>query len=217
MKSHRLLIFGASGHGRVVADAARAAGWELVGWGDGDPAKDGREIAGAKVLAHSPQGAATAALREGWQVVVGIGDNRTRQHIHRLFEDLGVPRATIIHPRAVVAPSARVGPGTVILAGAVINPDTHIGVNAVVNTAASADHDNRLEDHCHLSPGVHLGGNVTVGCGAHLGVGVCAIQGVRIGSWSVLGAGAVIVRDIPSRVVAYGIPAQVRREISEAS
>lgn len=205
----RLLLFGASGHGRVVADAARAAGWEIAGWGDDDPARHGLELEGVSVVAIGVEEAAAWARAHGARLVVSIGDNRARS---RLFEALlaaGAEPATVVHPAAVLSPAAALGPGTVVFAGAVVNPGARLGRNVIVNTAASVDHDAAIGDHAHLSPGVHLGGTVTVGEGAHLGVGVSVRNNVSIGAWTVVGVGAAVVGDLPAGVVAYGVPARV--------
>jgi sugar O-acyltransferase (sialic acid O-acetyltransferase NeuD family) len=210
--AERLLLFGASGHGRVVADAARAAGWEIAGWADDDASRRGQELDGAPVVATGVAEAAAWARERGAHVVVSIGDNRARA---RLFEALlaaGADLATVVHPAAVVSPSATLGSGTVVFAGAVINPGTTIGRNVIVNTSVSVDHDNWIGDHAHLSPGVHLGGTVSVGEGAHLGVGVSVRNNLSIGAWTLVGVGAAVVADLPANVVAYGVPARVVRE-----
>lgn len=208
-----LLIYGASGHGKVVADAARAAGWGVAGWADDDDGKKGRELAGSPVLAIGVDQAAKFAKAQAYQVVVAIGDNASRRNIYIALEEAGAILATIVHPSAVLASSAILGSGTVILAGAVVNPDSNIGRNVIVNTSASVDHDNDVGDHVHISPGATLGGSVRVAEGGHVGIGATVRNGISIGRWSIVGAGAVVVRDIESRVVAYGVPARVVRPV----
>ncbi|MCB1036278.1 MAG: hypothetical protein KDD47_20810, partial [Acidobacteria bacterium] len=142
-----LLIYGAGGHGRVVADAAREAGWQLAAWGDGDPARDGQVIGGAPVRVTTPEAAARLARNQGYFVVVAIGDNGARRRVFLTLEELGLTFATIVHPRAVVAASAELGPGTVVFAGGVVNADARLGKNVILNTAATVDHDGRIGDH----------------------------------------------------------------------
>ena len=118
----------------------------------------------------------------------------------------------MVHPAAWVDLSVELGPGAVVFAGAVIQPRTVVGAHAIVNTAASIDHDCRIGRFAHLAPGVHLAGTVTVGDGAFLGIGTVAIPGVTIGEWTQVGAGAAVVRDLPARVRAVGVPARPLEE-----
>ena len=164
-----LIIFGASGHGKVVADAAQASGWKVAGWADDDPEKrQHQHIADLPVLATSISNASRHALKHGLSVVVAIGDNLSRKQVFSAFEESRVPIATVIHPSAVLSPRVSIGTGTVIFAGAIVNPDTVVGRNVIINTSASIDHDNRIGDHAHISPGANLGGLVTVGDGTHI-------------------------------------------------
>lgn len=210
--AERLLLFGASGHGRVVADAARAAGWEIAGWADDDAARRGQEFDGAPVLATGVAEAAAWAREHDARVVVSIGDNAARARLFQALLDADAEPATVVHPSAVISPSATLGSGTVVFAGAVIGPGATVGRNVIVNTAATIDHDNWIGDHVHLSPGVHLGGTVSIGEGAHLGVGVSVRHNLSIGAWTVVGVGAAVVGDLPANVVACGVPARVVRE-----
>jgi sugar O-acyltransferase (sialic acid O-acetyltransferase NeuD family) len=140
--------------------------------------------------------------------VLAIGDNRTRQ---RFADPARCRFATIVHPRAIVDPSVKLGPGTVVFAGAVIQPDTTLGAHVIVNTGASIDHDCWLDDFVHIAPGVRLAGNVSLDTGAFLGIGSVAIPGARVGEWTTVGAGAAVIQDVPADVVAAGVPARVLR------
>ena len=141
-------------------------------------------------------------------LVLGVGDNAERLQLHQWLLADGFDAPVIVHPRAVVARSAAVGPGTVVLAGAVINPDARVGQGVIVNTGAIVEHDCEIGDFAHLSPGAALGGNVCVAAGAHLGVGVSVLPGRRVGRNAVVGAGAVVTRDVPEGVVVAGVPAR---------
>ncbi|MFN7960747.1 MAG: acetyltransferase [Thermoanaerobaculia bacterium] len=209
----RLLIFGASGHGRVVAEAAAAAGLAPAGWADDDPDRRGSRVDGLEVLACGTAEAAEIALEAGWSVVVAVGDNRARRRVMLELAALGAQLATVVHPRATISPTARLGEGSVALAGVVINAGAQVGSNVILNTSCSVDHDCRIGDHAHLSPGVHLGGAVEVGEGTHLGVGVSVRNQIKIGAWSLVGAGAAVVSDIDPGVVAWGVPAKPQRRL----
>jgi acetyltransferase EpsM len=211
--SQALVIHGSGGHGKVVADAALSAGWNVLGFSDEDPGKAGAEVLGLPVVAIGLDQAMAHARAHQAAAVVAIGDNRARRRVFEAFCQAGVELATIIHRSAVIAPSARLGAGTVVFAGAVINPDVRIGEDVIINTGVTVDHDTVIGDHAHIAPGVRTGGTVRVGAGAMLGVGAMVRNNLGIGAWSVVGVGAVVVADIPERVVAFGNPARIRRRL----
>jgi sugar O-acyltransferase (sialic acid O-acetyltransferase NeuD family) len=202
-----VIILGAGGHAKVVADILELNGMEIAGYLDDDERLHGECLLGYPVLGS------IARLDEltPTGLVVGVGSNEVRK---RIVERVG-PRAAplwinAIHPRATVAASAEraLGRGVMIAAQAVVNPDARIGDHAIVNTGATVDHDCELGHYVHITPGAHLAGNVTVGEGALLGVGTNVIQGMRVGEWAVVGAGSVVVRDVPAHVTAKGVPAR---------
>lgn len=201
---NRLAILGASGHGKVVADCAFAAGWQVVEFfDDAYPAK-------AQVGIWSISGTASdllTRLKEFDGVIVGIGHNMTRWQKHLLLKQAGAPLVSIIHPRAWVSPFARIGPGTVVVAGAVINVDAVIGEACIINTSAVVDHDCVLADAVHISPSAALSGAVAVGARSWVGVGACVRQCIQIGADVTLGAGAVAIDRISDGITAVGCPA----------
>lgn len=197
-------IYGAGGHGRVVADAARASD-EFVPLGFVDDNPPGPRVDDLPVLRPSdPQW-----LAEGsFAFVVAIGENCTRARVFRQLLARGGRPVTVVHPAATVSPRARVGTGTVVFAGVVVNPGVVVGDNCILNTACSVDHDCRIGDHAHLCPGVRLAGAVEVGEGVMAGTGAVVIPSRRIGPWAMVGAGAVVLRDVPPARVAIGNPAR---------
>ena len=203
-----LVIYGAGGHGKVVLDAALAGGWNgpilLV---DAAPAVP--EIRGVTV--QSLDRVEWAALRP-FDFVCGIGTNSARRAVFQQCLDHGGEPVSIRHPSTVVSEDTKVDVGCFLAAGAIVNPGAVIGSNCIINTSASVDHDCRIGKHVHICPGVRLAGNVTVGDGTMIGIGSSVIQGVRIGARCVIGAGSVVVRDVPDDCVAFGVPARVRRE-----
>lgn len=210
--SKRLVVFGASGHGAVVADAASLAGFDVLGFADDDPAKAGLGLLDWSVVAIGVDAVARLCREARASVVVSIGSNRARQVVLERLVDKGLSLATIVHPTATISRFATLGAGTVVFAGVIVNAGARIGSNVILNTAASIDHDNVIGDHAHVSPGARLGGTVCVGTGTHVGIGAAVRNNLRIGAWTLVGAGSVVVKDIPDHVVAFGNPARVVRE-----
>ena len=212
---HRaVILWGASGHARVVADIIRSCGsYEIAGFIDDlQPARAGETFEGAPLLGG--RDALASAHQNGvTNLIVAIGDCDARLEAARFAVANGFTLATAIHPSAVIAASARVGNGTVVAANAVVNPGSTIGENVIVNTSASIDHDCTIGDGVHISPRVCLAGSVNVGEASWIGAGATVVDGRTIGRRSIVGAGAVVVRDIPDDVVAYGVPARVVRRI----
>lgn len=209
----KLVIWGASGHALVVADAARSRGdYEIAGFMDDVHAeRRDEEFGGALILGGREQ--LDVLPPDVNKLILGIGDCRARLELSELARLKGFQLATVIHPRAFVATDASVGCGTVILAGAIVNSGARIGENVIVNTSASVDHECLIEDGVHLGPGVHLGGKVFVGRAAWVGIGATVKDRVSIGAGTVVGAGAVVVDDIPDGVLVYGVPARVVKKI----
>jgi acetyltransferase EpsM len=208
----KLLIWGASGHARVVADIIRVAGaYEIAGFVDDQhPENAGHSFEGSTIVGGRDS---LAAQRERGiaHLIVAFGHCAGRLEAARFAVSQGFTLATAIHPSAVIASSARIGAGTVIVANAVVNPHATIGENVIINTSASVDHDCVIEDGVHIAPGVRASGRVRVGAASWIGVGATIVDGRTVGSNSIIGAGAVVTDDIPSDVVAYGVPARVIR------
>ena len=207
-----LVVWGASGHARVVADIIRLSNeYDIVGFlDDVHPERCGTEFCGARVLGGRET--LDDLRRQGVQhLILGFGDNRARLTLVNLVRAEGFCLATAMHPRATIAADVTIGRGTVVAAGAVINPGTRIGQSVIINTCASVDHDCLVDDGAHVGPGVRLGGKVVVERGAWIGIGATIRDEVVIGAHSIVGAGAVVVANVPARVVAYGVPATVRK------
>ena len=206
--SEPFIIFGAGGHGKVVADAARAAGI-VVSWAVDDRAGI-CDLVGCPVI--DTQHLEWRKL-DRFRFLVAVGDNAARARIVQQLWAKGGRSLSVVHPSAVIAPSVRLGTGTLVCAGAVLNPDVEIGENVIVNTSASVDHDCVVGANVHICPGVRLAGGVVIGSGSMLGLGVVVLPGVTIGEGCVVGAGSVVNRSLPPHIVAYGNPARVRRLI----
>jgi sugar O-acyltransferase (sialic acid O-acetyltransferase NeuD family) len=206
-----IVIAGAGGHGKVVCDALLSQGLEVQGFIDTDPKKGKSIVMGFPIL-----GDIDVLTDRETAIALGIGDNASREKVFHRAKALGFRFVNVIHPSAVIGRGCRLGEGVVIFANVVINPDTQIDDDVILNTACSVDHDCYIGAHAHIAPGARLAGNVKVGEGALIGVGASVIPGIHIGARSVVGAGSVIIRDIPDYCVAVGNPARVIKSLHGA-
>lgn len=209
-----VVIWGASGHARVMADILRSSGARVAGFLDDYAPERRGEVFGGSIVLGGRGDLDTLRARGLRRLALGVGDNRARLAFAVAAEAAGYELVTAVHPSAVVARDVRLGAGTAIAAGAVVNPGATIGRAAIVNTCASADHDDRIGDGASLGPGARLAGAVIIEEGAFVGIGAAVIERVRIGAYTIVGAGAVVLKDLPAGVVAVGVPARVTRTIA---
>lgn len=204
----RLALLGASGHGKVVADAALASGWDGVEFFD--DAWPGYQCNGPWPVVGDTS-ALTSRLTEFQGVLVAIGDCSARWTKHQELLSAGARLVTVVHPAATVSRYAVLGAGCVVMAGAVVNVGASVGQAGIINTGATVDHDCLLADGVHICPGANLSGNVGVGPCSVVGVGAAIKQGIRVGSRVVIGAGAVVIRSVGDACVVAGNPGRVLR------
>lgn len=205
MMKKNLLIIGASGHGKVVADIAlKMKQWESIAFLDDNESIE--TSMGLKII--GPTNDIGKYINE-YEIFVGIGNNTIRENINETLEKTGASIPILIHPSAIVGADVEIGIGTVIMARAVINCCSVIGKGCIVNTGATIDHDNCIGDFAHISPGAHLAGTVNVGQRSWLGIGSIVSNNVSISKECTIGAGAVVVRNITNPGIYVGVP--VRR------
>ncbi|HPF40601.1 MAG TPA: acetyltransferase [Phycisphaerae bacterium] len=211
-----VVIFGAGGHGRVVLDIlAQAQSYTPIGFLDNNVQLHDRRVDGLKVLggvAHAAELYAKGVRR----AIIAIGDNGVRRDIARRVEALGFELVSAIHPSARLATNVTLGKGLVIAAGALVCAHAQIGDYAILNTGCIIDHESMIGMAVHICPGVRLAGHVVAESGAFVGIGATVIQNVRIGFEAIVGAGAVVVKDVEPMTTVVGVPAQPTKDAPSA-
>lgn len=201
---NKLIIIGASGHGKVVADIGdKMSKWESIGFLDDDESI--MECGGLEVLGRIND---VHKYIKDADFFVAIGNNSTRKKIQEKLESLGASIATLVHPRSVLGPGVDIGSGTAVMAGVVINSSSTIGKGCIINTNASLDHDNILGDYVHISPGANIAGSVKVGQGTWIGIGASVINDLEICEGCKIGAGAVVTKNLLENDTYMGVPAK---------
>jgi sugar O-acyltransferase (sialic acid O-acetyltransferase NeuD family) len=199
---NKLIIIGASGHGKVVADIAiKMNKWQSIAFLDDDESI--KRSMGLEVIGKT---ADAFTYKEEADFFVAIGSNTTREKIQEKLIEQGLNVVSLIHPSAVIGTDVEIGIGTAVMAGIVINSSTRIGNGCIINTSSSLDHDNIIEDYVHISPGVRTAGSVVIGKSTWLGIGSVISNNVNICSGCKVGAGAVVVKDITEPGTYVGVP-----------
>jgi len=203
-KNKNLLIIGAGGHGKVIADIAECMGcYETIVFADADESL--KECMGYPVFREEEL---EDAFYEQHDVFVAVGNSLIREKITKRIQEKGCFIPTLVHPGAVIARTASIGRGTAIMAGAVINPDTKIGCSCIINTASSVDHDCKIGDYSHISVGAHLTGTVSVGVHTWIGAGACVNNNLAICDNCMIGSGAMVTEHIKNSGIYIGVPAR---------
>jgi sugar O-acyltransferase (sialic acid O-acetyltransferase NeuD family) len=201
---NNLILIGSGGHARVVADAARSAGFILQGFIDIDYHGQNEHILGSPVLGGIELLHDLDHLK--YSIMVAIGDNSKRadHYIHAQTKGFATP--TVIHPTAVVSNDCVIENGVFINTSAIINAEAKIGENAIINTSAIIEHEVVVGKHSHIGPGVKIGGRTRIGKRTFIGIGTSVIDNVNIGTNVIIGAGSVIIDNVKNNDTVVGVP-----------
>ena len=184
-----IVVIGAGPYTKLAVSTLAATGRRVAGIYDDDPQKWGAEVLGIPVV-----GPISELVPERCsQALIGIGDNEARK---RFAEQLNLEWTVAVHPTAWVHPGVKLGPGTVVCAGAVVQPDAEIGSHVILNTKASVGCDCKVASYARMEV-AHLGENAVLGEGGFLDIGSCVLPHIQVGAWARVGAGSLVVRDIP--------------------
>lgn len=196
---NKIYIYGASGHGLVVADIAQLCGYKNVIFVD-DSKEEHKNFEDIKKDNQTP-------------IIIAIGKNKIREKLHKMVQENGFNIASLVHPSAIISPSAVIGKGVVIMPNVVVNAKVVIGDGVILNSSCTIEHECKIGNFAHISPNVALAGNVLVGDFTHIGIGSVVIQGLSIGKNCIIGAASAVVKNIDNNILAYGNPCKVIKEL----
>jgi sugar O-acyltransferase (sialic acid O-acetyltransferase NeuD family) len=204
-----LLVYGAGGFAREVAWLAEEAGYKVLAFVDDDPSRWGRVLNGIPVISLEE----AQAQHPGALFTVAVGNPLTRKRLVEKVQERGFGFATLVHPQVSMSRFVEVGRGSVITVGNILTVNVRLGQHVHVNLDCTIGHDAVLEDYATLAPGVHVSGWVFIKEGAYIGTGAVIINGtedkpLEIGTYAVVGAGAVVTKDVPPGVTVVGVPAK---------
>lgn len=200
--SKSIYIYGASGHGLVVADVAKSCGYENIVFLDDDKSKGFLSFEDIKE-------------NRDYHIAFGIGNNQIRAKLYKKVKENGFFTPTLIHTSSIISPSAKIEEGTVIMPNVVVNAKAYIGKCVILNSSCVVEHESIIGDFVHISPKVSIAGDVKIGDFTHIGIGSSIIQCLEIGKNSIIGAGSVVVKNIVDFKKAYGNPCKEIGNIDE--
>jgi len=210
--SDKFILIGAGAQGRVSLDILEDSGYEVTGFLDDNETVQGKEINGKKVIGTTD--CVHHLVKKNYRFIITVGNNYIRELIFKKLQLELSSYGNIIHKSSVILKSSSTGYGNMIFANTFIGSNSRVGNHAVINNGCIVEHDCTVGDFSSLSPGCRMGGRVSIGRGSFISTGVTLSSRVKIGENAIIGAGSVVVEDIPSGVLAYGVPARIIRKIS---
>ncbi len=192
-----MILYGASGHAKVIMDCLKSQGKKVTCFIDDNPNK--HEFLGLKVKRSK-------SIPSDDELILSIGDNRIRKKIARIISNkFGVA----IHTSAIVASTVKIGEGSVVFHGAILQSEVQVGKHCIINTGAKIDHECVIKDFVHIAPGAILCGDVSIGEGSFIGAGAVIKQCISIGKNVIIGAGAIVLDHMPDNCTVVGNPAKI--------
>lgn len=207
--SRKVVIIGAGGHGKVIADIIEKNGDIVYGFLDDLKPEGTIVISNYKIIGEIEKCIKLQNEIKDIYFIIAIGDNYIRKNIYEKYK---LNYYTAIHPRAIIGIDVNIGEGTVVMANSCINSNTKIGKNCIINTGAIVEHDNKICNYVHLSPNTTLCGNVNIGNYTHIGAGAIIKNNISICENCIIGAGATVVKNIYEEGIYIGIPARLMEE-----
>lgn len=208
----KVAILGAGGFAREALWVFRDANeekkeWEVLGFIDENKENHGTIICKLPILGGYEW--FDNKKYSDLYVINSIGSPKTKRKVLEKAISKNLKFCSVLHPTVMMSKYIEIGEGTIITAGNILTTQIKIGNHVILNLDCTVGHDSIIEDYCTVAPGAHISGNVHLGVGVDFGTGAVIIQGVSVGSWSIIGAGTVVVSEIPSNVTAVGVPAKV--------
>jgi sugar O-acyltransferase (sialic acid O-acetyltransferase NeuD family) len=206
----QIVIIGAGAHGRDIAESLShptQKKQKLLGFVDDKPELKAKLIDGFPVLGNWSWFEENDSSQV--KVICASGFSEPRKKMVERAEKMNLSFANVISPLAYLATDVKIGVGNFIGHGVIICRGCQIKNHAIINYGSQVSHDNCLENFVSINPNVNLAGNISIGEGAYIGIGTSIIQGIKIGNWTIIGAGAAVIRDLPNNVTAVGVPAKV--------
>jgi len=214
----KVVILGAGGFARetlwVFRDANKEKNeWELIGFIDENEENHGKIICDLPIL-----GGFEWFDKNNYSdmyVINAVGFPKSKKKVIEKAISKKLKFCSVIHPSVRMSQYLEIGKGTIIAAGNILTTQIRIGDHVILNLDCTVGHDSIIEDYCTIAPGSHISGNVRFEEGVDFGTGSVIIQGVTVGAWSIIGAGAVVISEIPPNVTAVGVPAKVIKTHSD--
>lgn len=211
----KIVIIGAGGHAKVVAECIDEKVYEIVGFLDKDDMCVGEQRAGISIVGNdaNPQYWKEMGIQGCIMGIGHVGNSAIRNKAYKRFKDAGFHMITAIHKSSIVSKNAVIDDGVVIMPGAIVNANAHIQENAIINSNSVVEHDTIIGFGTHVAPGSTISGGVVVGENVLIGVGSSIIQARKIGDNAIVGAGAVVIKDVPEDTLVLGNPARIVRKV----
>ncbi|MFC2071542.1 acetyltransferase [Chloroflexota bacterium] len=215
MKS--VVIFAAGGFGRQVLEIFRDCNkisnqWDIVGFIDDDETKHGSLVNGCHVLGGLKWLQENKNRYDSLGCVCAVGTPETRKKVTEAISGLGIEFYSVTHPSVIMSDFVDIGDDVVISPNSILTVNVKVGNHVQIGNACIIAHDCIIENYCRLGPRSAINGTCYIGQGTYIGSGATIIENTSVGEWSIVGAGATVTEDVPSRVVAVGVPAKVIKD-----